>query len=398
MEPGINPQRANSANVDNFSIYRSSKILYHPSMATTGKLNLQTWGDWLKRTDSKRYRFALLMTGGTIVSVPNAHGALEPAKDPQELLRFAPHLLEKADLDIIPIINKDSSNMTVFDWREIVLGIIKHYNDYDGFLITHGTDTIAYSASAVRFGLGDGLYNPVVFTGSQLPINIDRTDAIYNLEDAMATLIYARENQLKEVFIVAGREVHRAVRAVKLSENAFRFIDSPAIGPVGISTAMGIEFRPSTIFNVEPGSSDESLPLLTKEITFDNRVLTLRLQPNAGVEMLEKLLELQTNFPFSAVVMVSLGTGNPPQWSLPVIESLIKQNVPVVIAPPETGMSTKIIYESARLASEYGAIQTGDMVPPAATVKLSFLLPKIKDGDMKELKKLFVKNFCGEVS
>ena len=161
---------------------------------------------------------------------------------------------------------------------------------------------------------------------------------------------------------------------------------------------MGIEFRPSTIFNVEPGSSDESLPLLTKEITFDNRVLTLRLQPNAGVEMLEKLLELQTNFPFSAVVMVSLGTGNPPQWSLPVIESLIKQNVPVVIAPPETGMSTKIIYESARLASEYGAIQTGDMVPPAATVKLSFLLPKIKDGDMKELKKLFVKNFCGEVS
>lgn len=338
------------------------------------------------------------MTGGTIVSVPNLHGALEPAKNPEELLKFAPHLLEKADLDIIPIINKDSSNMTVFDWREIVLGVIEHYNDYDGFLITHGTDTIAYSASAVRFGLGDELYNPVVFTGSQLPINVDRTDAIYNLEDAMAALIYARANKLKEVFIVAGREVHRAVRAVKLSENAFRFIDSPATGPIGISTAMGIEFRSGSTFIVEAGPADQPLPSLKKEVEFDNRVLTVRLQPNAGVEMLEKLLEPRTNFPFSAVVMVSLGTGNPPEWSLPVIESLIKQNVPVVIAPPETGMSTKIIYESARVAAEYGAIQTGDMVPPAATVKLSYLLPTIKNGAMKELKKLFVKNFCGEVS
>lgn len=367
-------------------------------MTTTGKLNLKTWGDWIKRTTSKRYKFALLMTGGTIVSVPNPHGALEPAKNPKELLKFAPHLLEKADLDIIPVMNKDSSNMTVGDWRELTLAIIEHYNNYDGFLITHGTDTIAYSASAVRFGLGDGLYNPVVFTGSQLPINVDRTDAVHNIEDAMAALIYARANQLKEVFIVAGREVHRGVRAVKLSENAFRFIDSPATGPIGISTATGIEFRPGSTFVVAPGPTQQPLPTFKKEISFNDRILTVRLQPNSGVEMLEKLLEQRENFPFSAVVMVSLGTGNPPQWSLPVIKSLIKQNVPVVIAPPETGMSTKIIYESARQAAEYGAIQTGDMVPPAATVKLSYLLAKLKNGSLQELKKLFVTNYCGEVS
>lgn len=367
-------------------------------MTGSDKLNLKTWGDWIKRTTSKRYKIALLMTGGTIVSVPNIHGALEPTKNPEELLKFAPHLLEKADLDIIPLMNKDSSNMTVDDWKEIILAVIKHYNNYDGFLITHGTDTIAYSASAVRFGLGDELYNPVVFTGSQLPINVDRTDAVHNIEDAMATLIYARENQLKEVFIVIGREVHRGVRAVKLSENAFRFIDSPATGPIGISTAMGIEFRSGSIFIVEPGSTNQPLPSLKSDIAFDNRILTVRLQPNSGVEMLEKLLEPRTNYPFSAVVMVSLGTGNPPQWSLPVIKSLTEQNVPVIIAPPETGMSTKIIYESARQAAEYGAIQTGDMVPPAATVKLSLLLAKLKNGSIQELKKLFVTNFCGEVS
>lgn len=367
-------------------------------MTANSKLNLKTWGDWVKRTNSKKYKFALLMTGGTIVSVPNLHGALEPAKNPQELLKFAPHLLEKADLDIIPIINKDSSNMTVEDWKEIVLGIIEHYNDYDGFLITHGTDTIAYSASAVRFGLGDELYNPIVFTGSQLPINIDRTDAVHNIEDAIATLLYARQNQLKEVLVVAGREVHRGVRAVKLSENAFRFIDSPAIGPIGVSTATGIEFRPGSTLTVQPGPTNQSLPLLKKQISFNDKILTVRLQPNSGVEMLEKLLEQRTDFPFSAVVMVSLGTGNPPQWSLPVIKSLIQRNVPVVIAPAETGMSTKIVYESARQAAEFGAIQTGDMVPPAATVKLSFLLEKLKNVGLKELKKLFITNFCGEVS
>lgn len=127
--------------------------------------------------------------------------------------------------------------MTVEDWREIVLAITSHYNDYDGFLVTHGTDTIAYSSSAVRFALGDGLYHPVVFTGSQLPINVERTDAVHNLDDAINALIQARQNQMQEVLIVVGREVHRAVRAVKVSETGFRFVDSPVIGAIGISAA-----------------------------------------------------------------------------------------------------------------------------------------------------------------
>lgn len=365
-----------------------------------------TWGDWIKRTKAKRYKFALLMTGGTIVMVPNPHGALEPAKDPKDLLRFAPHLLEKTDLDIIPVMNKDSSNMTVKDWREIALAIIKRYNNYDGFLVTHGTDTITYSASAVRFVLGDDLYNPIVFTGSQLPINVERTDAVHNIEDAITTLVYARQNQLKEVLIVAGREVHRGVRAVKTSENSFSFIDSPAIGPLGISTATGVEFRPSITLKVQPGRTKQALPWtkasstgkLKRSIVFNNRILTVRLQPTSGADMLEQLLEQRTSFPFSAVVMVSLGTGNPTNWSLPLIRKLIQRNIPVVITPPETGMSTKIIYESARQAAELGAIQTGDMVPSAATVKLSFLVASLKNGSMRHLRKLFARNYCGEIS
>jgi len=369
-------------------------------------LSMKTWGDWIERTKAKRFHFALLMTGGTIVMVPNDHGALEPATNPKELLRFAPHLLDKVDLDIIPIMNKDSSNMTVEDWKEISLAIIKHYDKYDGFLLTHGTDTITYSASAVRFALGEDLYNPIVFTGSQLPINVERTDAITNIEDALATLIYARENELKEVMIVTGREVHRAVRAVKVSEASFRFIDSPVIGPIGTSTAIGVEFRPNSMLKVEPESAELSLPWsregavenVVQSLGFDNNILTIRLLPNSGREMLEETFRQREGFPFSAVVMSALGTGNPPAWSLSLIESLIKRNIPVVIAPPETGMSTKIIYESARQASELGAIQSGDMISPAATVKLSYLLANQKTKDLYELKKLFIKNYYGELS
>lgn len=361
--------------------------------------SIKTWGDWVKRTQAKRYKFALLMTGGTIISVPNPHGALEPAKNPKELLKFAPHLLDKADLDIITLMNKDSSNMTVEDWKEIALAIIERYNDYDGFLVTHGTDTIAYSASAIRFALGDELYNPVIFIGSQLPINVERTDSVHNLEDALSTLIFARRNQLKEVFIVAGREVHRAVRAVKISETGFRFIDSPVTGNIGTSTAAGIEFHLSNTLKVEPGPARQLLPLnKNKSIKFDDRILTIRLQPNSGIQMLEQLFRQQVKFPFSAVVMISLGAGNPPEWSLTLLKSLIKRNIPVVIAPPETGMSTKIIYETAREAAELGAIQTGDMVPPAATVKLSYLLANQKIKSLHDLKKLFAKNYCGEIS
>lgn len=147
-----------------------------------------------------------------------------------------------------------------------------------------------------------------------------------------------------------------------------------------------------------PWSKENAFEDVKKSLVFDNNILTIRLLPNSGKEMLEKTFSQKEGFPFSAVVMSALGTGNPPAWTLSLIESLIKRNIPVVIVPPETGMSTKLIYESARQASELGAIQSGDMISPAATVKLSYLLGNPKTKSLEQLKKLFVKNYYGELS
>src|SRR3989338_9113570 len=102
---------------------------------------LKTWKDWEMRKKAKRFRFAILMTGGTLIMVPNEHGALEPAKNPQDFIKYAKHLGEKADIEIFPIMNKDSSNMVSEDWITIAQAIAERQALFDGFIVTHGTDT-----------------------------------------------------------------------------------------------------------------------------------------------------------------------------------------------------------------------------------------------------------------
>ncbi|MDO8429481.1 MAG: asparaginase domain-containing protein [Candidatus Daviesbacteria bacterium] len=370
-----------------------------------------TWGDWKRRTDSKRLRFGLIMTGGTIVSVPNEKGALAPAEHPEQLLKFAPHLLDEADFEIIPLMNLDSSNMRTVEWRRIASGVARRYNNYDGFLVTHGTDTMAYSATALRFALGEEIYNPVVFTGSQLPINQSRTDAISNLEDATATLIKARREQVSDVFIVADREVHRAVRSIKASEVRFDFISSPVTGPAGFSTASGISWaKPHDLDHVKPPRRGLELsPRFTQnrsgkfiglweEPEFRSGIITIKLEPNTGSETLRDLL-LVDNPPYKAVVFTTHGAGNPPDWSLDVVAKLAQRRIPVIITPPESGMGTAIIYETARAAVELGAIQTGDMTPSASQVKLSWLLHRSpQDKVFEYIQKHLPRNLFGEVT
>lgn len=372
----------------------------------------QTWGDWNRRTESRRLRFALIMTGGTIVSVPNKKGALEPAEHPEQLLEYAPHLLDDADFEIIKLMNKDSSNMDIHDWRTISSAVITRYNNYDGFLITHGTDTMAYSASAVRFALGKEIYNPVVFTGSQLPINQPRTDAISNLEDAVATLIKARRERTKDVFVVANREIHRAVRSIKVSEMRFDFIGSPVTGPFGFSTAAGINFiRFWDLARINPPEEHYPLPLGWKhnEETgqetssvhlpkFNDGIVTIKLEPTTGASVLSQLL-LVDRPPYKAIVLVTHGAGNPPDWSLDLVSKLAERKIPVIITPPESGMGTAIIYETARMAKELGAIHTGDMTPAAAQVKLSWLLSRSPKTKVFEyVARNLAKNYFGEVT
>lgn len=378
-----------------------------------------TWGDWKQRTKTRRLRFALIMTGGTIVMVPNEKGIRVPAQNPEQLIKFATHLEDSADIEIIPLMNKDSSNMTNVDWTTIAESIIERYHHYDGFLVTHGTDTLAYSASAVRFALGKRLYNPVVFTASQSPIIKDGTDAITNLEDSIRVLIELRRRQLAQVVVVADRQIHNAVRVLKADEVKYDFLRSPVTGPLGYTTSAGIQWnRIKDLIHVRPGSDHSYLPFqglrrgrwgtsedkeymhkIPETTRFTSGILSIRLEPNMGNEILEDML-LRTNTPSRAIIMNTHGAGNPPDWSLNTIKKLLRLGIPVLISPPESGMSTAVVYETAEAAKDMGAIQTGDMVPPTISTKLSWLLANNRSrlGDLKFLAREIPKNYFGEIT
>jgi L-asparaginase len=305
-----------------------------------------TWTDWNSRTQAKRLRIAIGMTGGTIVSVPNKKGALEPAKDPTQLIERVPHLVDGADIKLFPLMNEDSTELEPDNWVKMAQFVAEQQDNFDGILFTHGTDTIAWSASAVQFMLGRQTRIPVVFTGAQLPITEARTDAVINLEDSIATLIAARKRRVNEVMIVADRQVFRGVRSLKISESDFTFVDSPAFPALAKSTANGIEFntridtsttpRPSTYIYQEP------LPKAEPTIDLERDILAIDLMPHYTESFLRKLL-VGKGF-IKGVVFGSFGAGNTPKRILPVISDLSREGVPVLVTPQRTGFDTAVVY------------------------------------------------------
>ena len=135
----------------------------------------------------------ILGFGGTIAMIPDEQGTLRPAKSIEEMLAIVPSLGEIADITVKQIINLDSTNLNPSHWTLLIDEIAAIYDQYDGIIVTHGTDTMAYTSSAVSFALGRGLNKPIVFTGSQLPLVEFGSDARFNLE-----------NSLKVVWVTIG--------------------------------------------------------------------------------------------------------------------------------------------------------------------------------------------------
>lgn len=360
-----------------------------------------TWTDWRSRTNAKRLRIAAGMTGGTIVSLPNEHGALEPAKDPGQLLEKVPHLMDEADIKLFPLMNEDSTELEPDNWVKMARFVAEQQDNFDGVLFTHGTDTIAWSASAVQFMLGRGIRIPVVFTGAQLPIVEARTDAVINLEDSVATLVAARKRRINEVMIVADRQVFRGVRSLKVSESDFDFVGSPAHPALAKSTSNGIEFNGRVDVSTVPQPSSvmyqEPLPVTNPMVDLERDILAIDLMPHYTEEFLRKLL-VGKDF-IKGIVFGSFGAGNTPKRILPVISDLAKEGVPVLVTPQRTGFDTAVVYENARLAVEAGAIQSRDMTFEAAATKLSWLLKDpIHNGSRVGLETALLYDFYGEVT
>jgi L-asparaginase len=331
-----------------------------------------------------------------------------------------------ADVELIQVENKDSTNITPSHWTMLALKIAEIHGDYDAIIITHGTDTMAYTASAVSLALGRELEIPIVFTGSQLPLVAFGSDARFNLENAMKTALEACKEKIAEVMIVFNDFVLRANRTVKISEAKFGAFDSPAFPHLSQITATGVWFIPQALkrtgvrvekerFNTKtilpfrptpPSRRGQEPQLLVKKAVLDTKphfqrgILSVEIVPGLEPGILMAVLKSGT---CQGLLLKSLGAGNVPseeEYSiLPVIEAATqKYKVPVLVSTKFVGGNTHMdIYEPGKLAMQAGAIPTGDMTDVMAQIKFMWALAQ-GHRERKDLEAIIKRSFVGEIS
>lgn len=306
-------------------------------------------------------KLLLLATGGTIASVEGAEG-LAPGMDERELMKYFYGNSEDYQVEGKLLMNIDSTNMQPESWIKIAEAIHSHYDHYDGFVITHGTDTMAYTSAALSYML-QNLGKPVVITGSQIPISMKKTDAKRNVLDALQ---FACED-IGGVFIVFDGRVIRGTRAVKMrtkSYDAFESINHPYVAHINQSDIKYVRQKPV--------KSNKNLKL---EPSLCPDVFLLKLHPGTKPELFDAIKSL-----YRGIIIESFGNGGIPFQGrdlLPKVKELIASGVAVVITTQclEEGEELEL-YEVGRKVAQDLIILSGDMNTEAIVPKLMWALGK----------------------
>lgn len=312
----------------------------------------------------------LIYTGGTIGMIENPEtGALETFNFDQ-LLRHVPELrrfnYRIASYQFNPPI--DSSDMEPSLWAKIVRIISDNYNQFDGFVILHGTDTMSYTASALSFML-ENLAKPVILTGSQLPIGTLRTDGKENLITAIEIAAAKHPDGtpiVPEVCIFFENELMRGNRTTKINAenfNAFRSFNYPPLAKVGI------HIRYNEHFIRKPASHP-----LKPHYLFDTNVVMLTLFPGIQESIINSVLHVPN---LKAVVLKTFGSGNAPQkkWFIKQLKDAAERGIIIVnITQCQSGAVEMKRYETGLQLLQAGVISGYDSTPECAVTKLMFLL------------------------
>lgn len=341
-----------------------------------------------------RPRILMIYTGGTIGMKENAEThALEPF-DFNHLLDNVPRL-KKLDYDIEyhqfepPI---DSSDMNPRHWGQIVEVIDKNYRDYDGFVVLHGTDTMAYTASALSFMLQQ-LSKPVIITGSQLPIGEVRTDGEENLITALQ-IAAACDNEgrpmVREVAILFENYLWRGNRSTKKSADnfdAFRSNNYPELAKIGLD----ITFNREALWR----SPVMDAPL-NVHYAMDTNVTCLDLFPGIQENVVRHILNTPD---LKAVVMKTYGAGNGPgeKWFVEAIREAVDKGIVIInITQCQNGEVAPYRYMTGLALAQNGVVPGHDLTTEAALTKLMYLLGRGLKAD--EVKHYMQYNLCGEMT
>ncbi len=326
----------------------------------------------------------LLFCGGTIAMRQDmVTSALAPYLTAKDLLKSGQHLKKEFSIKTKTITNIDSTNMQPHHWETISQTIADNYADYDGFVIAHGTDTMAYTAAALSLAL-QNLGKPVVLTGAQVPPEILGSDALINLIHAfqVATMDFA------EVAIVFGNTILRGSRSIKVSESERNAFISPVFPPLGF-----IRLQPELSYaNVRRRHSG----MVDLKNGFSGNVAMVKCVPGLPVKTVETLIKSGID----GLIMESFGPGNVPNQEnslLPAIKLAHDKNIPVLICTQCIYGTTRMyLYEVGRQAMELGVIPTRDMTPEAAFVKLKWALKRSKN--LQKIGEIFNTDIGGEVT
>jgi L-asparaginase len=339
-------------------------------------------------------RVLLIYTGGTIGMNHNPKtGALEPF-DFEHLLYHVPELKQldtKIDTyQFQPPI--DSSNMTPARWTDISHCIADRYQDYDGFVVLHGTDTMAYTASALSYML-ENLTKPVVFTGSQLPIGQFRTDGKENLITSIE-IAAAKDDKgralVPEVGIYFNSHLLRGNRTTKQSAeefNAFESFNYPHLVEAGVNI---------TYYHDRMLKPDWDKPMVP-HYRLDNNVIIFSLFPGIREDLIRHIIHTPN---LKAIVMRTFGSGNAPQrpWLLNALrEGTRNGKVIVNISQCMQGAVEMSRYDCGYHLQEAGVISGRDSTVEAAVTKLMFLQSHFPD-DPDTVRKYMQMNIRGEIS
>jgi L-asparaginase len=269
----------------------------------------------------------------------------------------------------------DSSNVSMKHWTDMAYIIFENYDSYDGFVVLHGTDTMAYSASMMSYML-QGLNKPVIFTGAQLPISAMRSDARENLMTALeiATAKINGKPIVPEVCIFFNHMLLRGNRSKKVQSvhfDAFESENYPSLAEAGIV----IDYNTSVIRPLE------SQKKLTNRNKLDNRVMILKLFPGITSQIMDACFDIPD---LKGVVLETYGSGNSPSepWFMNSLERAIKKGLIILnVSQCNGGRVIQGRYETSKELLSVGVISGADITTEAAVTKLMFLLGQEKSLD-----------------
>lgn len=333
----------------------------------------------------------IIYTGGTIGMEHDASGSLV-ALNFNQIVKRDPSL-KTLDLKLTVIsfpLPLDSSNVTISEWKDLGHIIYENHHQYDGFVILHGTDTMAYTASALSYML-IGINKPIIFTGAQLPISAIRSDARPNLVTALE-IASTKVNGIPivpEVCIYFDYQLMRGNRAFKKRSSqfaAFGCENYPTLAKAGIS----IDYNESVIMKYNP---EQKLEFKNQ---FCTDVIVLKLFPSIKESYVKHILSTPE---LKGVILETYGSGNAPtyKWFLKCLKEAIDREIVIFnVSQLIGGIVMHGRYETSKYLEKIGVISGSDITREAAITKLMFLLGS--ESSVNDVKQKLKVSLCGELT